>query len=84
MADTVHLSRWRLCHLFKESTGTSPERYLTKVRLEKARQLLETEFLTVKEVMNRVGMSDASYFARSFKSAYGVTPGKYKDKSKGR
>jgi len=76
MADTVNLSRWRLCHLFKESMGTSPERYLTKVRLEKARQLLETEFLTVKEVMNRVGMSDASYFARSFKSAYGVTPGK--------
>ena len=78
MADTVNLSRWRLCHLFKESMGTSPERYLTKVRLEKARQLLETEFLTVKEVMNRVGIADASYFARSFKSAYGVTPGKYK------
>ncbi len=84
MADTVNLSRWRLCHLFKESMGTSPERYLTKVRLEKARQLLETEFLTVKEVMNRVGIADASYFARSFKSAYGVTPGKYKDGSKER
>ena len=74
MAETVNLSRWRLCHLFKESMGTSPERYLTQVRLEKARLLLETEFLTVKEVMNRVGMSDASYFARSFKAAYGVTP----------
>lgn len=84
MADTVNLSRWRLCHLFKESMGISPERYLTKVRLEKARQLLETEFLTVKEVMNRVGMSDASYFARSFRSAYGVTPGKYKEGSKKR
>jgi AraC-like DNA-binding protein len=82
MADKVNLSRWRLCHLFKESMGTSPERYLTKVRLEKARQLLETEFLTVKEVMNRVGMSDASYFARSFKSAYGVTPGKIQNRSK--
>jgi transcriptional regulator GlxA family with amidase domain len=79
MAETVNLSRWRLCHLFKESMGTSPERYLTKVRLEKARQLLETEFLTVKEVMNRVGIADASHFARSFKSAYGITPGKYKN-----
>jgi transcriptional regulator GlxA family with amidase domain len=84
MADTVNLSRWRLCHLFKESMGTSPERYLARVRLEKARQLLETEFLTVKEVMNRVGIADASHFARSFKSAYGVTPGKYKDGSKAR
>jgi transcriptional regulator GlxA family with amidase domain len=84
MADTVNLSRWRLCHLFKESMGTSPERYLTNVRLEKARHLLETEYLTVKEVMNRVGIADASYFARSFKSAYGITPGKYKDGSKER
>jgi len=62
--------------------GTSPERFLTQVRLERAKHLLETEFLTVKEVMNRVGMSDASFFARCFKAAYGMTPGKYRDRSK--
>ncbi len=78
LADTVNLSRWRLCHLFQEGMGTSPQRFLTQVRLEKARKLLATEFLTVKEVMNRVGMSDASSFARSFKAAYGTTPGKYR------
>jgi AraC-like DNA-binding protein len=78
MASIVNLSPWRLCHLFKESIQTSPQRFLTRVRLEKARELLATEFLTVKEVMNQVGMSDASSFARSFKSAYGVTPGKYR------
>jgi transcriptional regulator GlxA family with amidase domain len=82
MADTVNLSRWRLCHLFQEGMGTSPQRFLTRVRLEKARQLLTTEFLTVKEVMNRVGMSDASSFARSFKAAYGTTPGKYRGAAK--
>jgi two-component system response regulator YesN len=80
LADTVNLSRWRLCHLFKESMGTSPERFLTQVRLDKAKELLGTEFLSVKEVMNRVGMADASYFARSFKAAYGLTPTKYKDR----
>lgn len=78
MASTVNLSRWRLCHLFKECIGISPQRFLTRVRLEKARGLLVTEFLTVKEVMNRVGMSDASSFARNFKEAYGISPGKYK------
>jgi transcriptional regulator GlxA family with amidase domain len=78
MASTVSLSRWRFCHLFKECMGTSPERFLTQVRLDEARQLFETEFLTVKEVMNQVGMSDASFFARSFKAAYGVTPGRYR------
>ncbi len=78
MAGTVNLSRWRLGHLFKDVMGTSPERFLTQIRLERARQLLETEFLTVKEVMNRVGISDASFFARSFKAAYGMPPGKYR------
>lgn len=76
MASVVNLSRWRLCHLFKDGMGTSPERFLTQVRLERAKQLLERDFLTVKEVMNQVGMSDASFFARSFKAAYGITPGK--------
>jgi len=82
MAGTVNLSGWRLGHLFKEIMGTSPERFLTQVRLERAKHLLETEFLTVKEVMNRVGMSDASFFARCFKAAYGMPPGKYRDRSK--
>jgi two-component system, response regulator YesN len=82
MADSVHLSPWRLCHLFQEGMQTSPQRFLTRVRLEKARKLLTTEFLTVKEVMNRVGMSDASSFARSFKAAYGTTPGKYRSAAK--
>ena len=59
--------------------GISPERFLTQVRLEKAKQLLETEFLTVKEVMNHVGMSEASFFARSFRAAYGITPGRYRN-----
>ena len=82
MAGTVHLSPWRLCHLFQDAMGTSPQRFLTHVRLERARNLLTTEFLTVKEVMNRVGMSDASSFARSFKAAYGLTPARYRTEAK--
>jgi AraC-like DNA-binding protein len=82
MANTVNLSRWRLCHLFKEDMRTSPQRFLTQVRLEKARKLLATEFLTVKEVMNQVGIPDASSFARSFKAVYGVTPRQYRSAPK--
>jgi len=57
---------------------TSPERFLAQVRLEAAKHLLETEFLSVKEVMNRVGVADATNFSRSFKTAYGLTPAKYR------
>ena len=78
MADTVNLSPWWLCHLFKVEIDTSPERFLAQVRLEAAKHLLETEFLSVKEVMNRVGVADATNFSRSFKTAYGLTPAKYR------
>jgi transcriptional regulator GlxA family with amidase domain len=82
MADSVNLSPWWLCHLFKADMGTSPERFLTKVRLEKAKSLLDNSFLSVKEVMSEVGMSDAGHFSRSFKAAYGATPAKWRDKSR--
>jgi transcriptional regulator GlxA family with amidase domain len=74
MAATVNLSPWWLAHLFKTHMGTSPERFLTQVRLEKAKHLLDHSFLSVKEVMAEVGFSDAGYFSRSFKAVYGVTP----------
>lgn len=76
MADTVNLLPWWLCHLFKNDTGTSPDRFLVQVRLEKAKCLLEGSFLNVKEVMSEVGMSDPSYFSRSFKAAcdHGKSP----------
>ncbi len=79
MADTVNLSPWWLCHLFKLHLGTSPERFLTQVRLEKAKHLLETSFLSVKEIMNEVGMSNASDFSRRFRALYGVTPAKWRN-----
>jgi transcriptional regulator GlxA family with amidase domain len=62
--------------------GTSPERYLARLRLEKAKDLLETEFLTVKEVMHAVGINDPSCFNRSFKTAFGVTPAKCRKRKK--
>jgi transcriptional regulator GlxA family with amidase domain len=49
--------------------------------LEKAKDLLKNSFLSVKEVMTEVGMSDAGHFGRSFKAAYGVTPGKYRQQA---
>ena len=74
MAKSVNLSPWRLAHLFKAEVGISPLRYLTLVRLQKARHSLETGFLTVREIGVSVGIPNASHFARSFKAAYGSSP----------
>ena len=78
MSAEVNLSPWRLAHLFKEETGVSPQRYLTLVRLQRARDQLETSFLTVQQIGAAVGIPNPSQFTKSFKAAYGMTPVEYR------
>jgi AraC-like DNA-binding protein len=74
IAQTVNLSTSRFTRLFRAVTGDSPARYIQMRRLERARLLIERTFLTVKEVMGRVGYNDPSHFTRDFARQYGVTP----------
>lgn len=78
LAQYVNLSIWHFGHLFKTATGKSPVQYLKAIRMERARKLLETTFLSVKEVMSKVGMRDQTHFAKDFKRAYGLTPSRYR------
>src|SRR5687767_13961277 len=70
LASSVNLSVWRLCHIFRSDLGMSPIRYLKLLRMEKAKQLLETTFLSVKEITYRVGINDESHFVRDFKKTF--------------
>ncbi len=74
IAQSVSLSRSRLHYLFKTQLGMPTIQYIKMRRLEKARDLLRTTSLPVKEVRVRVGLHDRSHFARQFKKTYGVTP----------
>lgn len=49
--------------------------------MEKARYLLETSFLSVKEITHSVGLNDESHFVRDFKKAYGEPPTRYRKRS---
>jgi AraC family transcriptional regulator, arabinose operon regulatory protein len=83
LADSVELSPSRLRHLFKYETGYTPAQYLKRLRLERARELLEDSFLRLKEVMPRVGLKDESHFVRDFKKTHGLSPIKYRNKFPG-
>lgn len=74
LARRVNLSLSRFAHLFTAETGLSPSRYAHALRMERARTLLERTFLTVKEVMAQVGISDATHFSRDFHRYHGLPP----------
>ena len=55
-----------------------PIRYLRLLRMERAKNLLESSFLSVKEIAFQVGLNDESHFVRDFKSTYGFSPALYR------
>lgn len=77
-AQSVNLSVWRLCHIFKSDVGMPPIRFLRQLRMERAKDLLESSFLSVKEIAFQVGLNDESHFVRDFKATYGYSPALYR------
>ena len=78
LARSVNLSVWRLSHIFRLEVGIAPMKYLRLLRMKKARELLETSYLSVKEIGYHVGLTDESHFARDFKKTYGAPPTVYR------
>lgn len=82
LASSVDLSASRLRHLFKDETGLTPAQYLKRLRLERARELMEGSFLRVKEVMPQLGITDESHFVRDFKKTHGLPPIRYRHRTR--
>ncbi len=77
MADFCHLGVDHFSHRFKDTVGVSPVRFLTGLRVERAKELLLTESLSVSEVARLVGYQDPLYFSRVFKKFTGISPGMF-------
>ena len=73
-AAAVGLSVTQLTRLFRIHTGTTPAAFLKRLRIARARVLVERTSLSIAEIMARVGISDRSHFARAFRNAYGLSP----------
>ena len=63
---------------FAAATGLSPMEYVHTLRLEEAKQMLETEDSPIEAVANEVGYEDASFFGRMFRRKVGLTPAQYR------
>lgn len=75
-----HLSEKYVSRYFKEHFHITLSQYVNHLRLEHARQLLQETQLPVTEVALQSGYPNVSYFIRSFKKMYGVSPLKYRKK----
>jgi two-component system response regulator YesN len=65
--------------LFKDSTGISFSRYLTRFRMGKAVELMNDPTWRISEIANMVGYENVQYFIRVFKSFTGIPPRMYKE-----
>ncbi len=74
----VNYSRSCFSRRFKMETGLSVPQYVNRIRLIKAKNLLENTNLSMKEIAKSVGFDDALYFSRVFKKFMGTSPIYYK------
>lgn len=78
IAHLTGLSRSVFFRLFREHTGTTPQRYRESRMLRLATALLEASDLTLNEIASRTGFSDPYYFSHRFKAAFHQSPGTYR------
>lgn len=81
VAKEMNLSVSHLLHLLKRHTGGGFRTYLHAVRLARARELLTSTTLSVKEVAAAAGFTTTSQFDRAFRAVHGITPTAYRRRS---
>ena len=78
IADHFYINPTYFSELFKRKTGVKYQDYVTSLRIEKARRLLETTDMNLKQITTAVGYSDLYYFTRVFERETGCKPLDYR------
>ncbi|MBD0825403.1 two-component regulator propeller domain-containing protein [Aestuariibaculum marinum] len=82
IANEVSMSRSKLYNKIKSITGNSIIEFIKNYRLRKAAHLIIETDLSMREIMTSVGIESQSYFSRSFKKEFGITPSQFAIKNK--
>ena len=77
----LNVSRFTLIRRFKKVNNSTPNFYIQKIRLEKAKELIKNKVANVTEIAFKVGFSSTTYFSYSFKKEFGLTPKEYFNQS---
>jgi AraC-like DNA-binding protein len=78
VAEACRLSPSYFAAAFRRSTGRSPHRYLSEIRITEAKRLMLDTALPLADVALLCGFGDQSYFTRAFSQAVGTSPGQWR------
>ena len=78
VAEYIGVSSSYFSSIFKQGTGQTLMEYLTKIRIDKACELLKCTNLRTAEIGEQVGYSDPHYFSTAFKKATGQSPKEFR------
>ena len=78
ISDKLGFSDSYLRRIFRAEYGMSPMEYLTAVRIRYAKNLLESDFLSIEQIGTLCGFQSVGYFIQSFRKQTGETPGAYR------
>ncbi len=82
LSNIVYLNPYYISHLIKNTSGLSFQNFLNYVRVEYAEKLLVEGELTLTQISESCGFSSLSYFNKSFRAWYNITPGQYRAQRK--
>ncbi|RED63216.1 response regulator transcription factor [Cohnella lupini] len=78
VADVLHLNASYFSRMFKKETGETFIEYVTRMKMERAKEMLDRTSHTVGEICELLGYDNQSYFIKTFKTHSGVTPMEYR------
>ena len=78
LSEELKISQRKLSEMFRKETGMSFVAYLTRFRIDKAKEYILDDKFDIKEISSMVGISNPTYFYKLFKSQCDVTPTQYK------
>jgi len=82
VAHNVFVACSYLRYVFKKETGSTVGDYITRIRMQKAKELLSEGNRKLSDISDAIGFTDSGYFSKCFKKYYGISPSDFENASK--
>jgi two-component system response regulator YesN len=80
ISEHTFLSQGYLCSIFKKEQGKTINEFITELRIEKAKELMQNKVLRLYEIASHIGFQNVNYFSMVFRRYTGCSPSEYRSK----